>query len=146
MKGIVSAADWVRKHVPPESAKELGAWMKDTAKELAQAAAKNLADATPLTRDGMARGLATMAAELRGGLLDAQRAVVQAFPDSQQQETVLGMIGVPTPGMVDRASDLPIGVEIKPSAEQQVTRTSILGYPLAQEPAKAQERDQSRGM
>jgi hypothetical protein len=53
---------------------------------------------------------------------------------------------VPTPGMVDRASDLPIGVEIKPSAEQQVTRTSILGYPLAQEPAKAQERDQSRGM
>jgi hypothetical protein len=144
MKGM--AADWMQKHGTETSAKEVGAWMQEAAKRLASAAAKNVLDATPLTRDGVARGLATMAAELRGGLLDAQRAVVQAFPDSQQQETVLGMIGVPTPGMVDRASDLPIGVEIKPSAEQQVTRTSILGYPLAQEPAKAQERDQSRGM
>jgi hypothetical protein len=145
MKGM--AADWMQKHGTETSAKEVGAWMQEAAKRLASAAAKNVLDATPLTRDGVARGLATMAAELRGGLLDAQRAVVQAFPDSQQQETVLGMIGVPTPGMVDRAADLPLAVELKEPAANDTARKSVLGYDLVKpEPGNEQQREMSRGM
>lgn len=130
MKAMASAVDWMQRHGTEGAVKEVGAWMKDTAKELAASAAKNLADATPLTRDGMAKGVTTMAAEMRGGLLDLQRAVVQAFPDSQQQETVLGMIAVPTPGMVDD------GLETQ--------RKSVLGYPLEQ-PKQGNEQQQEMG-
>lgn len=42
-----------------------------------------------------------LAPHARGGLLDLQTAVVHAFPESQQQQTVLGMPGVPTPAEVD---------------------------------------------
>jgi len=75
------------------------------AMRIAKGMLTNLLDATPFTNEGLARGMATMAAEARGGLLDLQRAVTMPFPDSQQQEAVLGMIGHPTPGMVDKEQD-----------------------------------------
>lgn len=54
---------------------------------------------------GAARQVATdLAPHARGGLLDLQNAVVHAFPESQQQQTVLGMPGVPTPAEVDFAA------------------------------------------
>lgn len=51
------------------------------------------------------QGVAELGAYLRGGLIDLQNAVTQAFPDSQQQASVLGMAGVPTPGEVDKAHE-----------------------------------------
>ncbi|VTS00396.1 unnamed protein product [Gemmata massiliana] len=57
------------------------------------------------TGEAAAAGIKQVAADLaphaRGGMLDLQNAIVHAFPDSQRQEAVLGMPGVPTSSEVD---------------------------------------------
>lgn len=52
------------------------------------------------------QGAAELAAYGRGGLKDLQDVVVNAFPDSQKQNDVLGMAGNPTPGEVDKAKEV----------------------------------------
>lgn len=89
--------------------------LADAAKQAAVALAGNLRDSTPFSREGMAKGLGTMAAELRGGLIDLQKMVVQAFPDSITQEAVMGEIGIPTPGQVDREREV---VQLEPANER----------------------------
>lgn len=89
--------------------------LAEKAKAAAKAIGGNLRDSAGLSREGMAKGLATVAAELRGGLIDLQRAVVQAFPDSMQQEAVMGEIGIPTPGQVDREREV---VQLEPAHER----------------------------
>lgn len=89
--------------------------LAEKAKEAVAVMGGNLRNSAGLSREGMARGLGTMAAELRGGLVDLQRVVVQAFPDSMQQEAVMGEIGIPTPGQVDREREV---VELQPAYER----------------------------
>lgn len=89
--------------------------LAEKAKAATKTMGENVRDSMGLSHEGMAKGMATMAAELRGGLIDLQRVVVQAFRDSMQQEAVMGEIGIPTPGQVDREREV---VELEPANDR----------------------------
>jgi hypothetical protein len=124
-----------------------GSFVAGMVKDLAMAPGKNLLDATPLTHEGRKNGMAEVAPYLRGGLLDLQNFFAKAFPDSRQQESVLGMIGVPTPGMVDLEQETKASKEEQKSDKQAKSpQKSIMGYDLpAQAPAQGKEMEQERG-
>lgn len=68
--------------------------LKDALKDVAAGLAERIKEAPgEIVRD--------LTPYAQGGLQDLH-GFLQAFPDSQQPATVLGMAGVPTPGEVDR--------------------------------------------
>ncbi len=83
------------------------------------------------------QGVAELGAYLRGGLIDLQNAVTQPFPDSQQQASVLGMAGVPTPGEVDKAH------ESAPMNDAQI-KSSVYGN-MPVQPAKENDHQREHG-
>ncbi len=91
-----------------------------------------------LNRKGK-EGVAELGAYLRGGLIDLQNAVTQAFPDSQQQASVLGMAGVPTPGEVDKAHGA------APQNDADIRKSVLGNLPKAPVPEQEHTRDTGRG-
>lgn len=83
------------------------------------------------------QGMAEMGAYLRGGLIDLQNAISQPFPDSQQQASVLGMAGVPTPGEVDKAHEA--------TGSDKDIKASVYGNLPAQQTPKGNENQHEQG-